>query len=74
MVTLLDYGYRSKCCLAPIRVGRKKIKKTGHVIEVWVCCACLTKDVRIITTAEATQVKKKDYLKPDIDDDKGFSE
>jgi len=71
---LLDYGYRSKCCLAAIRVGTKKIKKLDKKITVWVCCLCGTKDVAIITTEEARQIKEKDYLKPDIDDDEGFTE
>lgn len=74
MLTILDYGYRSKCCLAPIRVGKKKVRKTGDVVQVWVCCACKTKDVNIISTVEALQIKQKDYLKPDIDDDKDFVE
>jgi len=71
---MLDYGYRSKCCLAAIRVGTKKIKKTNEKITVWVCCSCRTKDVDIITTEEARQIRGKDYLKPDIDDDKGFQD
>lgn len=49
----LDYGYRSKCCLAPIRMGEKKIKKTQQRIKVWICCVCQTKDVLIITKEEA---------------------
>lgn len=71
---MLDYGYRSKCCLAPIRVGQKKIKRTGQKITVWVCCECKTKDVPIITRQEALDIKNKDYLKPEIDNDEGYSE
>ena len=47
-MTLLDYGYRSKCCKAPIKIGKKKISKTKEIVKVWVCCACKTKDVSII--------------------------
>lgn len=71
---MLDYGYRSKCCLAPIRVGTKKIKKLNQKITVWVCCTCGTKDVAIITSEEARQIREKDYLKPDIDDDNNYTE
>lgn len=71
---MLDYGYRSKCCLGAIRVGTKKFKKTNQKITVWVCCVCKTKDVAIISTEDARQQREKDYLKPDIDDDNGFSD
>jgi len=50
---MLDYGYRSKCCRAPIRISEKKIKKTKERIKVWVCLSCMTKDVDIITKQEA---------------------
>lgn len=49
---LLDYGYRSKCCKAPIRVGNKKIPKTQQIVKVWICCECKTKDVNIIPYEE----------------------
>jgi len=45
---MLDYGYRSKCCEAPIRMGQKKIRKTNQIVKVWICCECKTKDVDII--------------------------
>jgi hypothetical protein len=50
---MLDYGYRSKCCKAAIRMGKKKIRKTGQEIRVWICCACGTKDCDIISREEA---------------------
>lgn len=53
-----DNGYRSKCCKAPIRVGRKKVKKLRQEVMVWICCACKTKDVDIITREEALQKEK----------------
>lgn len=46
---MLDYGYRSKCCFAPIRLGRKKIKKLNKTIQIWVCTKCYTRDVDIVT-------------------------
>jgi hypothetical protein len=45
---MLDYGYRSKCCNAPIRLGRKKIKKTSEQIKIWICCKCGSRDTDII--------------------------
>lgn len=49
---MLDYGYRSKCCKAPIRMGEKKVKKTGQTIKVWICCVCKKKDVDIVSKEE----------------------
>lgn len=45
---LLDYGWRSKCCYAPIRLGRKKIKKTNVNVKIWICCKCSKRDVDIV--------------------------
>jgi hypothetical protein len=45
---MLDYGYRSKCCFAPIRLGRKKVKKLNKTIMVWVCTKCGLRDIDII--------------------------
>lgn len=56
---MLDYHYRSKCCLAPIRVGRKKIKNTTLKRQVWVCTKCRTSDVDIITVDEARSQAEK---------------
>lgn len=50
---MLDYGFRSKCCLAPLRMGKKKLPKVNQKIMVWVCCTCGTKDVSIIPNDEA---------------------
>lgn len=45
---LLDYGYRSKCCFAPIRKGYKKKKNSKERISLWVCCNCGKRDVNIL--------------------------
>jgi len=45
---MLDYGYRSQCCYAPIRIGRKKIKNSHLTKQVWVCVRCRKSDVSII--------------------------
>lgn len=71
---MLDYGYRSKCCLAAIKVGKKKVKNSNEKITVWVCVLCGTKDVALVTKEEAWQIKNKDHLAPEIDDDNNYSE
>jgi ribosomal protein L37AE/L43A len=43
---LLDYGYRSLCCAAPLRLSKKTIKK--REIKVWACTKCKKNDVAII--------------------------
>lgn len=45
---MLDYGVRSKCCLAPIRFGFKLNKKTGIKHKVFICVRCTTRDVDIV--------------------------
>lgn len=45
---LLDYGYRSRCCYAPIRIGFKRLKNTTSKKKVWVCVRCKKSDVAII--------------------------
>lgn len=34
-------------------MGEKKIRKTGQVIKVWICCVCKTKDVDVISKEDA---------------------
>jgi hypothetical protein len=66
---LLDYGFRSKCCNAPIRMGNKKITKTKETIKVWICCSCKTKDVDIITREESMEAAKPRNWWEDESDD-----
>src|ERR1035437_1394666 len=47
-VILLDYGYRSKCCYAPIRVGWKNLKNTTSRVQIWICCKCKRRDVDLV--------------------------
>jgi len=44
----LDYGYRSRCCYAPIRLGKKNVKNTKKKIQIWICTKCKTRDVNIV--------------------------
>ena len=45
---MLDFGYRSRCCYAAIRMGTKKVKGTTVTKKVWICCQCKKKDVQIV--------------------------
>lgn len=64
----LDYGYRSECCYAPIRLGRKKVKNTNLKVNIWICCNCQRKDVGIVKYNKNATL---DTTKPafDIDED-----
>ncbi len=44
----LSYGSRSRCCYAPIRLGKKKLKNSKKEVNVWICCKCQKKDVDIV--------------------------
>lgn len=50
---MLDYGYRSKCCYAPIKMGFNRVKNTKIKKPVWVCVKCGTRDVYIVPKHEA---------------------
>lgn len=45
---LLSQGVRSKCCYAPVRLGKKKIKNSKREVKIWVCCNCSKRDVDIV--------------------------
>lgn len=71
---MLDYGYRSKCCLSTIRLGKKKIKNTSLSKKVWICIKCRKSDVDIITYEEARSQTAKlvanyEYLLNDPEDE-----
>jgi hypothetical protein len=44
---MLDYGFRSRCCRAPLRLG--KSKKNNIIKSVWVCTKCRKANVDIIS-------------------------
>lgn len=50
---MLDYGFRSACCLAPIRLGKVKTHSSRLQVRVWVCTKCRSRDVNIIPNEEA---------------------
>lgn len=56
---MLDYGYRSKCCYAPIRLGTKTLKKTNTKIKIWICTRCKARDVDIVSKSEPPSQKNK---------------
>jgi len=49
---MLDYGYRSKCCHAPIKFGQKIVKNTGYRKTIIICTKCRSRDVPIISKAD----------------------
>lgn len=49
---MLDYGYRSKCCKAPIKIVFKKSKLTNIRKSVWACVKCKKSDIEIISKDE----------------------
>lgn len=71
----LDYGYRSKCHYAPIRLGRRKIKGTNKQINIWVCTQCKKRDVDIVeynkdaTVGSSQKLPISSSFIPDEDND-----
>jgi hypothetical protein len=48
MILTPQYGFRSACCHAPIRMGRKKVKNSSVKIHIWICCKCSKRDVSLV--------------------------
>jgi len=56
---MLDYGSRSRCCKAPIRLN--KIKRNNLYKQVWQCTKCRKSGIDIIPTSEInSQVENED--------------
>lgn len=49
---MLDYGYRSACCKAPIRLGKVKTRSSRVQVKVWVCTKCRSRDINILPKGE----------------------
>jgi len=47
---MLDYGSRSRCCWAPIRIAKQK--RNGIIKHVWQCVKCRHTNIAIITKSE----------------------
>lgn len=47
---MLEYGYRSMCCKAPIRLGKKKSNNITK--KVWVCTKCRKSNINIISLSD----------------------
>jgi len=57
---MLDYGSKSRCCRAPIRLGFKKSKLSLNKHQVWVCTKCRRSDIDIISNEDIkNQVESK---------------
>lgn len=61
----LEYGYRSMCCKAPIRLGTKK--KNNIPRKVWVCTKCRATNVNIVPLSELTS--QIDYQRNNFSED-----
>jgi hypothetical protein len=70
---MLDYGFRSRCCYAPIRLGFKKVKNTNIQKKIWICCKCKKKDVPIVEYIKGATLgstpKKQEFTKFASDDE-----
>lgn len=64
----LDYGYRSACCYAPIKLGKKKVGKTDVTLKIWICVNCKKRDVNIVEYSK-TGPPKSTFS--DLDTDEG---
>lgn len=49
---MLDYGYKSICCKAPIKISFKRIKDIRERKAIWVCTKCQSRDVNIIANED----------------------
>lgn len=58
---MLDYGARSRCCKAPIRLGFKKYKLANIKRQVWVCTKCRHSDVDIVSVHEDENQAQKEF-------------
>jgi len=47
---MLDYGYRSMCCKAPIRL--KFLKKNNVPRQVWACTKCNKTNINIVSLSD----------------------
>jgi hypothetical protein len=62
---MLEYGFRSACCKAPLRLGKVKMRSSRLQVRVWVCTKCRARDVNIISLEEArNQPEEREY--PDV--------
>ena len=48
MILTPQYGFRSQCCYAPIKLGRKKVRNTTLKIDIWVCTKCGKRDCSLV--------------------------
>jgi len=64
----LDNGWRSACCHAPIRLGKKRVKNTKQILKIWVCTNCKKRDVDIVDNNK-TQGAKSTFAQLDRDDE-----
>lgn len=57
---MLDYGFRSRCCKAPISLG--KIKKNNIIKTTWKCTKCRKTNIDIVSLSDIdSQVDSKKF-------------
>lgn len=61
----LDYGYRSACCYAPIRLGRRRIKNTNKKLDLWVCTRCKKRGINLVEHNTSNTSGSSDNIKSD---------
>jgi hypothetical protein len=59
---MLDYGYKSRCCRAPIRLGFKKSPYKKLSIKTWVCTKCRRSNIDIIPNSEVNNQDENKYF------------
>lgn len=58
----LDFGYRSQCCYAPVRIGFRKLKNSNKKYKVWVCVKCKKRDVVLVDYKKRNTSQSSDEL------------
>lgn len=58
---MLDYGYKSRCCRAPIRLAFKKSSLSNIKHQVWACTKCKRTNIDIIPNEEVNNQEKPKF-------------
>jgi hypothetical protein len=58
---MLDYGFRSRCCKAPIRLAFKKSNLSNTKHQVWICTKCRRANIDIIANENINNQDKPEF-------------
>ena len=64
---MLDYGYRSRCCKAPIRLAFKKSSLSNLKHQVWACTKCRKTNIDIIANSDIDNQGKPKFSEVEKD-------